>query len=207
MEKYDEIKRRFADGALFTAFDLETTGLDPQNDKIVEIGAVRFDRLGIAARFSTLVNPGIPIAPEASRVNNITDAMVAGKPAIEDVLPVFIRFIGDGMIMAHNAPFDCGFINAELKRQRGGGQGLLAEGSWVPPYQRLPEDNVIDTLTMSRELGPARESHKLQDLAASYNIPSAGAHRAEDDARVCMEIFIRLLGGLKNSFNCISLSS
>ncbi|MDR0720448.1 MAG: 3'-5' exonuclease [Treponema sp.] len=193
MGKYDEIKQRFAGGALFTAFDLETTGLDPQKDKIVEIGAVKFDRLGITARFSALVNPGIPIAPEASKVNHITDAMLIGEPAIEETLPGFIRFIGDSMLIAHNATFDCGFINAELKRLCGG-QGLLAETPWVPPYQRLPESRVIDTLTMSRDLDPSRQTHKLQDLAAGYNIPSAAAHRAEDDARVCMEIFIRLLG-------------
>lgn len=169
----------YTEGAVFTAFDLETTGLDPVRDRIVEIGALKFDRKGLMARFSTLVNPGVPMPAEAGKVNNITDEMLAGKPRIEEVLPDFLCFIEDTILIAHNAPFDCGFINEKLKTP-----GL--------PFTVLP-NRVADTLVFSRNRFPALKSHSLQSLASELRIPARGAHRAEDDARLCMEIFIRCL--------------
>ncbi|MDR2618470.1 MAG: 3'-5' exonuclease [Treponema sp.] len=208
MENIGALAEKYAGNGIFTAFDLETTGLDPQKDRIVEIGAVKFDRLGLIARFSTLVNPGIPMPPEAGKVNNITDEMLAGKPSLDEVLPDFLRFIRDTVLTAYNAPFDCGFVNESLKvryeKARAavpGGQGSLldsldndaAPGSgWT--VQSLPNP-VADTLAIAREVFPGKRSYKLQELAAELQIPAAEAHRAEDDARLCMEIFIRCLGG------------
>jgi DNA polymerase-3 subunit epsilon len=139
-------------GAAFTAFDIETTGLDPKQDRIVEFGAVKFDNRGIISRYAVLINPGIPMPPEAGRVNNITDAMLAGKPSLETVFPDFLRLVKNTVIIAHNAPFDLGFVNEKLKtlyeegQKKGPDQGSLLPGldedeqssgpAWAPPLPR-----------------------------------------------------------------------
>ncbi|MDR1288498.1 MAG: 3'-5' exonuclease [Treponema sp.] len=188
------------EGKPFTAFDIETTGLNPGQDHIVEIGAVQFDRRGPVCRYSVLVNPGIPMPAEAGRVNNITDAMLAGKPPIEEALPDFLRLIKGTVIVAHNAPFDCGFINAKLAALYHGAQRdreLFEESgkgsSWKPPFPALPNP-VADTLALSRARFPRANSHALQELSQSLGITRGQAHRAEDDAILCMELFLLCCG-------------
>jgi DNA polymerase-3 subunit epsilon len=212
MESYSWAIEAYRDGAVFTAFDIETTGLDPKEDRIVEIGALKFDKRGPAARFSVLINPGIPMNEAAEKVNNISDAMLAGKPSLEEILPDFLMFTGDTVIIAHNAAFDCGFVNEALKRlyekasaQRGKiepsqGDLLLSFGdaapespSWTPPFPCLP-NRIADTLVMARAAFPGRPGYSLQALASGLGISATEAHRAEDDARVCMEIFLRIAG-------------
>ena len=171
MNSFETAKKAYDEGAALVAFDLETTGLEPRRDKIVEIGAVKFDNKGLIARFSTLINPGIPMPEEASRVNKISDEMLKGKPSLDEVLPDFLCFIRGAALAAHNAPFDCGFINEKLEKP-------------------LP-NTILDTLAVSRELFPGLKSYSLQNLAAALGINAIDAHRAEDDARLCMEIFLR----------------
>ena len=186
---FDEAFKAYAGGAVFIAFDLETTGLDPRQDKIAEIGAVKFDKLGLIARFSTLINPGIPMPAEAERVNKISDEMLRDKPSLDEVLPDFLRFINGAIIVAHNAPFDCGFINAKLGEFHG--ESLTRSNSEGPMgFTSLPNP-IADTLTFSREIFPALRSHSLQNLAAELGITVQSAHRAEDDALLCIEIFLR----------------
>jgi DNA polymerase-3 subunit epsilon len=139
------------------------------------------------ARYSTLINPGIPMPEEAGRVNGITDAMLSGKPLIEEALPHFLYFIRNTVIVAHNAPFDCGFVNETLKRLYSAN-----ELAWRPPFAML-SNPVADSLVLAREAFPGRKSYSLQNLAADLGVPARNAHRAEDDARLCMEIFIRCL--------------
>ncbi|MDR2029184.1 MAG: 3'-5' exonuclease [Treponema sp.] len=177
MGTYDWAAQAYHDSAPFAAFDLETTGLDPRQDRIVEIGAVKFDRRGLLGRFSVLINPGIPMPAEASRVNGITDALLRGKPRLDQVFPDFLRFIRGTVLVAHNAPFDAGFINEKLRA-----------GSDPPLTDRL-----VDTLVYAREVFPGRNSYKLRNLAVSLGIAAGEVHRAEEDARLCMEIFIRCL--------------
>jgi DNA polymerase-3 subunit epsilon len=177
LESYDWAFNAYRDGVVFTAFDIETTGLDPKKDKIAEIGAVKFDKRGPICRFSTLINPGIPMPVEAGRVNNITDAMLADKPSLKAVLPDFLALVKNTVIVAYNASFDCGFINEALV-------------SYGPPFQALP-NRIADALLIARRLFPDRGGFKLQDLASALGIRAVDAHRAEDDARICMEIFIR----------------
>ncbi len=196
--------------AVFVAFDLETTGLDPKKERIVEIGAVKFDRRGPIGRFSVLINPGIPMPAEASKINGITDAMLAGKPSLDEVLPDFIRFIAGAALVAHNAPFDCSFVDASLAERwekarkakaEDPAQGSLlaadagaseapAEKFWTPPFGALP-NRVVDTRIYAKEAFPNRWKYNLQDLAKFLGVNALEAHRAEDDARVCMEVFIK----------------
>jgi DNA polymerase-3 subunit epsilon len=184
LESYEWALEAYRNGAVFTAFDIETTGLDAQKDRIVELGAIKFDRRGPISRFNVLINPGIPMPAEAGRVNNITDKMLAGQPSLEDIFPDFLRLVKDTVVIAHNASFDCGFVNQKLKDRYG-----QAGGGWVSPFPALP-NRIADTLSLSRRVFPGRTSYKLQELAAFLKISAVSAHRAEDDARLCMEIFL-----------------
>ena len=176
MTSYDWLAAVY-DTAVFAAFDTETTGLDPGTGRIVEIGAVKFDRRGPIARFNMLMNPEMPMPEEAGKVNGITDAMLKDKPLIADVFPDFFAFIGNAVLVAHNAPFDVNYINAELKRAD------------KPPLT----NKVVDTRIFAKEVYPGLSSYALQDLAVQLGITALEAHRAEDDARVCMELFDKTL--------------
>lgn len=172
MTSYDWLAAVY-DAAVFIAFDTETTGLDPLAGRIVEIGAVKFDRRGMIARYNVLINPEMPMPEEAGKVNGITDEMLKDKPLIAAVFPDFFDFIGNGILVAHNAPFDISYINAELKR-----------------IERAPLANkVVDTRIFAKEVFPGLARYALQDLAVQFGITALEAHRAEDDARVCMELF------------------
>ena len=183
MTSYDWLAAVY-DTAVFVAFDTETTGLDPASGRIVEIGAVKFDRRGIIARYNVLINPEMPMPEEAGKVNGITDAMLKDKPLIAAVFPDFFDFIGTGVLVAHNAPFDINYVNAELKR-----------------LKKLSLTNkVVDTRIFAKEVYTGLSSYALQDLAVQLGITALEAHRAEDDARVCMELFENILNRfLKNN--------
>ena len=159
----------------FVAFDFETTGLHPAVDRVVEFGAVRFTIGSESADFSELVNPGVPIHPDAARVSGIDTSMVIGKPSVGEVLPRFMEFLGDAVLIAHNAEFDTGFLRAELERA-----GL--------PTVR---NQIIDTQTLAQRAFPGKKSYALQNLIEMLGIPANTAHRARDDARQCMRLFER----------------
>ena len=176
LRKVRELLRLFQGGAVFTAFDTETTGLNPQKgDRLLEIGAVRFSTDGVLATYSQLINPCRPIPCEATRINRITQDMVKDCPTEEAVLPEFISFIGTSVLVAHNASFDVKFVNHALASSN---------------FSRL-RNQVEDTVGISRSLFPELERHSLQFLARHFKINPGNAHRAADDARVCMEVLLR----------------
>ena len=177
MLEINDLLQMFDSGAIFTAFDTETTGLNPEEEKILEIGAVSFDRLGIRARYNVLINPQRKILPEITRVNGIDDSMVSSKLTFAENAPHFLGFIKDSVLIAHNTPFDLGFVNNELKL------------AGMKPL----ENQAADTLTLSRAMLPNLGKYNLQFLAKYFEINVVNAHRAEDDARVCMELFLKLL--------------
>ncbi|GAB6089550.1 3'-5' exonuclease [Spirochaeta dissipatitropha] len=157
-----------------TAFDFETTGLRAGSDRIVEFGAVQFKDGRQTGVFEALCNPGMPIHPDAARVSGITDDMVSSEPPVLEVLRQFIDFIGDSVLIAHNASFDIGFLRA----------ALLEHG--LPDIQ----NKVIDTQKLARKAFPGQKSYSLQNLIAFLNIPPNTAHRAKDDAYMCMKLFL-----------------
>lgn len=159
---------------VYTVFDTETSGLDPKQHRVVEVGAIRFDSRGIIARFNVLINPKIQMLAEVTKINGITDAMLEGQPEPSQAIPDFLRFVGDSALIAHNAPFDIAFINEELSRL-----GLTSL-----------TNRVLDTRIFAREMFPGLPKYALQDLARRFGITALEAHRAEDDARVCMELFL-----------------
>ncbi|MCB0364032.1 MAG: 3'-5' exonuclease [Bdellovibrionaceae bacterium] len=161
----------------FIAFDLETTGTLPGVDRIVEIGAVRFVDGNVDAVFSTLVDPRIPIPPDASRVNKITDDMVRGRPTIDRLLEPFADFCGDDVIVAHNAIFDAQFLTSDIKKYE----------------SRAPKGIVIDTYTMAKKVYPGLANYRLGTLVQHLSIESTDFHRAEEDATYCGRLFIDMV--------------
>ncbi len=164
----------YLEEAVFTAFDVETTGLIPAVDRIVEIGAVRFSVDGVLDRFETLIDPEMPMPADARAINGITDEMVAGKPRIREMLPEFFSFTGDSSLVAHNAPFDVGFIHAAASLH-----GIPA-----------PDAPALDTRTLAEAAFPRRGSYSLAALKRSLSIGSAASHRALADADACRELFL-----------------
>ena len=167
----------------FVAFDLETTGTLPGVDRIVEIGAVRFINGDVESFFSTLVDPRIPIPPDASRVNKITDEMVRGKPTIETLLDPFADFCGDDVIVAHNAIFDAQFLTADIKKYE----------------SRAPKGLVLDTYSMAKRVLPGLANYRLGTLVQHLKIHSTEFHRAEEDASYCGQLFIHLVNKITGS--------
>ncbi len=166
---------------MFVAFDTETTGLVPGVDRIVELAAVLFDADRVIDTWSALVDPGIPMPPDASGVNGITDSMLKGKPGVRTVLPGFLSFLSRGAPVAHNAVFDVGFLCAELEQG-----GLDA-----------PAGPVLDTRNLARRAFPGRYSYSLPNLVRDFAFPCyEDSHRALTDAHQCRRLFMACLRAL-----------
>lgn len=162
---------------LFTAFDVETTGLYPGKDRIVEIGAVSFRGDAVLSRFQSLVDPGIPMPADAGSVNRITDDMLRGQPDISEVLPRFLSFVGESSLVAHNASFDADFVSAE------------AAGLGLAPIGR----RVFDTRSLAMLAFPGSRSYSLSALCRTLGLSAEGAHRALADAEACRQLFLLCL--------------
>ncbi len=165
----------------FVAFDLETTGTKPQEDMIVEIGAVMFEGSRAIRGYGSLVDPGCPIPLEASAVNGITDEMVRGKPKIGDVLDEFAEFCGDLPLVAHNAPFDFKFLLDDVQTHR----------------SQAPRGVVYDTLPLARKVFPGLPNYKLWTLVRHFEFPSGTFHRAEEDSSYCGLLFAKIIETLE----------
>ncbi len=172
---------RIRDHMEFIAFDLETTGIQPKTDAIVEIGAVRFDGSEPAESFCALINPGRPIPPEASAVNGITDEMVAGSPAVESVLTDLAAFCGDLPLVAHNAPFDFKFLLSAVEAHKA----------------KAPSGVVLDSCALSRIVFPGMINYKLGTLVNHFGFPAGDFHRAEIDSVHCGRLFAHIVESLE----------
>ncbi len=158
----------------FTVFDLETTGCSQHRDRIVEIAAVRAELDGSLSRFSSLVNPGMPIPAQASKVHGISDEMVKDAPKFHDVAYKFLDFAAGSKLVAHNARFDLSFLQESLFRS---GLPLWKGGSY-------------DSIVLTRKAYPGLPSYSLQALRVQFALDEEGqAHRAAADAEWTMQIF------------------
>lgn len=166
----------------FIALDIETTGLRPTYDKIIEIGAVRVSNGAIVEKFRTFVDPGIHIPYYITNINGITDKMVKGAPAIEDALPKYLEFASDLPVIAHNAQFDMSFI-----RHNSGLLGVTLS------------NKVIDTLLFCRKMLRDIENHKLDTVSNHFGIRLENHHRAIDDCIAAAHIYLKCVENLKIS--------
>lgn len=164
----------------YVVFDLETTGFSSIRDRIIEIGAVKVVNGEITDSFSTFVNPGRPIPFEITQLTSITDEMVIDYPDIETILPQFLEFVGDAVLVAHNAGFDVGFIEQNCRNQ-----GIASQFTYV------------DTVALARVLLPTLSKYKLNIVAKALNISLENHHRAVDDAGATAEIFVKFVEMLR----------
>ncbi len=170
------------DQTTFVVTDTETTGLNPLGSRMIEIGAVKVRNGEIVGRFASLVNPGVHVPRQITRLTGITTPMVFAAPSPDDVLRRYLEFLGDGVLVGHNVSFDRKFIQHELRRA-----GL--DASLGP---------ALCTKRLARRLLHALPSKSLQSLKRHYGVRTARAHRALDDAVATAEIFVRLVTALRN---------
>lgn len=158
----------------YVLFDLETTGISCTSDDVIEISAVKVRDGQLVDSFSSLVNPGRPIPYAASQVNNITDDMVADAPTMEEILPAFLSFFGDDVLVGHNIErFDLRFLNRDC----------------MVRFGRVPGNDYVDTLRFARCRLAGLPSYRLTALAEHYSLSTFGAHRALNDCRMNQQVF------------------
>ena len=174
----------------FVAFDLETTGLSSRDDRIIEIGAVILKDGQEIDRFQTFVDPERQLERKIVELTGITDEMLQGAPKIQEILPKFLGFVGDRVLVAHNSDFDTGFIRAECQRQ-----GL--------PYRYT----AADTLILSQNLLQHLSKFKLDIVSNALNLPDFNHHRAGDDAMTCGLIMTKLMAMLEEEHDIHTLQT
>ena len=163
----------YNEGAVFTAFDTETSSITPSTGRIIEIGAVRFTKDEIISSWNMIFNPHQILSPFIVNLTHISQQMVDESDVIDLHLKDFIEFTENSIIVAHNAQFDMNFLNSECEK------------CCLPPVK----NKVADTLKLSRLLFSDFTSHKLDFLADQFMIDKGSSHRALDDAKTCMELF------------------
>ena len=174
----------------FVAFDLETTGLSSRTDRIIEIGAVLMKNGQEIDRFQTFVDPERKLEKKIIDLTGITDDMLVGAPKIEEVLPKFLEFVGDRVLVAHNADFDTGFIRAECQRQ-----GLTYGFT------------TADTLVLSQNLLTHLHKFKLNIVSDALSLPDFNHHRAADDAVTCGLVMTKLMEKLEEEHDIHTLQT
>lgn len=161
----------------FVSIDIEATGFDPAKAEIIEIACVRVEGGLITEEFSSLINPGYPLPDKIRELTGITNAMLVGKPTIEEVLPKFLKFVGNSVIVAHRVEKDMAFIDKYYRRLYG---------------KRFRHPHIC-TLNLSKNILPELRKYSLKDLADYFGIEHTQAHRAIQDARTTALVFIELL--------------
>lgn len=164
------------ESASLVVFDFETTGLDTNRDRIIEIGALKIRHGQIIEEFSTLIEPDIPMTQTAANVTGITPEMLVGQPRIESVLPDLLRFMEGSLLVAHNAEFDMAFLRHACRRV-----GIKLE--WP----------CFCTLKLTRQLLPQLESRNLDALAAHYGLTFEARHRSIGDCKVTSAVLHSVL--------------
>ena len=164
----------------FVVFDIETTGFSPENNNIIEIGAVKVSEGKIVDKYSTFVNPKEPIPFRIEELTGINDSMVVDAKTIDEILPEFLEFSKDCIMVAHNADFDMSFIINNCNR-----------------FNIEHDFTYIDTVALSRFLIPSIARYKLDNVAKALGVTLENHHRAVDDAGCTAEIFVKLLEMLK----------
>ena len=161
----------------FIALDFETTGLQVEVDRVMEVAAILFKDGVPEDRFTTLINPGIPIPKMIEEITGITNEMVADAPAENNILDNLFEFIGDYPLVAHNMPFDFSFLQEMALRHQ----------------KELSDRKLYDTLTLSRALLFFQPTHNLSAVSDYFGLSTEGAHRAEYDTENCGKIFVKFI--------------
>ena len=179
-QEHIKVRKKAEFDAKYVVFDLETTGFSNRNDAITEIGAIKVENGEIIEEFSQLINPERPIPEKIQKLTGITNEMVLDKPTISEVLPKFLDFCKDSILVAHNSDFDTGFVREKA-----------SENNLTYDF------DAIDTVILSRLLMPDLKNHKLNTIAKELNVSLENHHRAVDDATATAQIFLTFISKLK----------
>ncbi len=171
--------RELLEDIQWVVFDVETTGFNPALEEIIEIGAVKIKDGIIIDRFSTFVNPGKLVPSEITELTGIDQTMVEDAPSIAEIIPEFIDFFRESVLVAHNATFDLSFLQAALRKS--------------DRTEVISTIKILDTLNLSRALLVELKNHKLNTLADHFNVSLENHHRACDDAAATEQILLHLL--------------
>ena len=166
----------------YTVIDIETTGIDPRADDIIELAAIKVVGGVVKSVWDKLINPELPIPKKVARITGITDEMVSDAPTISEVISEFIDFVGNDVVVGHNVNFDINFIYDRCE--------YLLNCPFSNDY--------IDTLRLSRKLLKSLEHHHLCDVAEALNVQQEGYHRAAADCyttHMCYQEMIKRFGG------------
>ena len=170
----DFLKSLWSD-AIFIAIDLETTGKYPLDAEICEMAAVKWQSGKIIAEYQSLINPTHRMSEEVIAIHHISNEMVEQAPLLAEKLQEFHKFMSDGVVIAHHAPFDLGFLTWEFEKATLG----------LPPHPALC------TSLLSRHLNAGVSNHRLATLAQHFKIDAGAAHRALDDAKTCLHVALK----------------
>ena len=179
-EELEKVLEFFPNGLV--AIDLETTGLSPLVDQIIEIAAIKINSQGLTI-FHSLINPQIPIPVETIVFHQINDQMIQTAPKLNEILPELMVFLDNLPIGAHNAKFDLGFLVMALQKNA----------------FELSTSDIFCSCKLARQTHKNSANHKLITLVNDLNIPLVNHHRATDDAYACLKVFIKSLEQLKSS--------
>ena len=175
------------DIADYTVVDIETTGLSPNRDSIIEISALRVRNSSVGDVFSSLINPGYEIPNFITELTGITNTMLQSAPKIDAVLPQFLEFLGNDVIVGHNVNFDINF---------------LYDNS-VELLSKPLSNNFVDTMRIARKLFPDSPHHRLQDISLMLFVNYSDAHRAEQDCRITYQCYTKMIELAKSTFGSI----
>lgn len=167
-------KNKLTNTNIFVAIDVETTGLSPTANELIEVSAIKYDGCQKIDTFSTLIRPKARIPYHITNITGITNDMVESSPEVEEVMPKLVEFIGDYPIVAHNANFDYKFIQSYSNNS-------------------FSKNTLIDTVAIGRRLYPNLPNHKLGTIAKYIGITEDGFHRAEFDCECCAKIYMKYL--------------
>ncbi len=165
----------------FVVIDVETTGLKPADCRICEVGAIRLVAGKETDRFHSMIHPGVPMPPDATRINKITDDMLKDAPGFEKIAPDLRKFMSGSILVAQNAEFDVSFLNAEFLRA---GMTKLA----------MP---ALDTILLARKVKPGLPTYNLDNLAYHFKVKFNERHRSIGDCEVTGQVFWQCLEALR----------
>lgn len=174
MQELIQKESKIKNDNIFVAIDVETTGLSPIQNELIEISAIKYNGGKKISTFTTLIKPKQRIPYYITNITGITNEMVEKSPLVEDVMPKLIEFIEDSPIVAHNAMFDYKFIQSYSNNS-------------------FSKNKLIDTVQIGRKLYPKLENHKLGTIAKHIGIKEDGFHRAEFDCECCAKIYMKYL--------------
>ena len=184
-----DVLKKPVDKASFCIIDFETTGLDIEQDVIINVAAVKVKRGGITKIYDSYIKPGVPIPPESIKFHGITDAMLIDKPSVCEVLPEFLDFIGDSIIVGHHINFDLRMLHRHVKECYG---ASLEDAPW------------LDTMLLHKLVMENNSNTQLDDLMDIYIVNCDQRHRALGDSIATTKVFLKILHELSVSYQSIN---